>query len=100
MARASKVRVPSARPVNDGCAEQGSHAAGWIRHSKVAPGSEAVSVKAAPRSATMPVGPPPIVVTGGVVSTVHVHQIVSWAPPDAVARTPNVCWPEATVKDG
>jgi hypothetical protein len=60
-----------------------------------------VNVTVPERLETSPVGPPVIVTTGAVVSTVHdqVAGLGSVLPTESVARTAKVCAPTATVKD-
>jgi hypothetical protein len=64
-------------------------------HSKSA-GSSAVKVKLAEVSLVGSVGPPVMVVTGAMVSTVQVYVAASpWLPALSVARTWNVWEPSA-----
>jgi hypothetical protein len=73
------------------------HAAPSRRHSNVAV-SVAENVKLAVVSVTVPDGPPEIVVSGAVVSTVQerVAGVASTFPATSIARTSKVCVPAAT----
>ena len=67
-------------------------------HSKVEPASVAVNVNVAVFGLLLPLGPPVIVVSGAVVSMVHVALAgnASVLPTASFARTENVCDPVAS----
>jgi hypothetical protein len=66
-------------------------------HWKVEPSSLELKPNDADAEATTPLGPDEIVVSGGVVSTVHERAagVASTLPAASIARTRNVCDPSA-----
>jgi hypothetical protein len=90
VARTWNLWEPSARPVY--AAGHSPNAALSSAHSNVA-GSSAAKVKLADVSLVGSAGPPVIVVTGAVVSTVHVWVTDRSLPARSVARTWNRCSP-------
>ena len=98
IARTEKVCAPSASPVYDFGDVQAPHDPVSSLHSKWAPPSADEKVNEASFEATGPVGPPPMVVSGAIVSTVHARVAGVWStfPAPSTARTPNVCAPSAS----
>ena len=103
VARTLNVCDPFARPEYAFGEVQALQAPASSWHSNDEPVSDEVNVKLADAVVTVPLGPPVIVVSGGVVSgaatlTVHVRVAgeASVLPAASVARTLNVCEPFAS----
>src|SRR3954449_8012092 len=97
VARTSNVCAPTASPPKSRGDVHAPHTPPSSRHSNVA-ASLAPNVKLAVVAVTVPDGPPVIVVSGAVVSTVQVRDAgdASTLPAASVARASNVCVPAAT----
>jgi len=100
VARTVTVWLPSAR-ADTAYEDKQVVARAPSREHAVVADSFTVNVTVPERLEVTPLGPPVIVTTGAVVSTVHdqVAGLGSVFPDESVARTPNVCAPAATVKE-